>query len=115
MLCITTKLIVQWPRWVNVAGRSQLPLSPILSALPQLPAMPRIDSHNAVSCQLRSHALQQSARLFDHLVGESKQRGRNSEAEFLGGLEVDRQQELCRALNRQIRVRAFENAVNVSR
>jgi hypothetical protein len=39
------------------AIRTQLLRSQILSAVPQLPAMPRIDSHNAASCRDRTSPL----------------------------------------------------------
>src|SRR5262245_20390261 len=37
---------------------------------------------------------QQEVRLFDHLVGEREHRGRDREAERLGGLQIDRQRVL---------------------
>jgi hypothetical protein len=40
--------------------------------------------------------------LLDHVVGPHQQRGRNFEAERLGGLEVDDELEFGRLLDRQV-------------
>jgi hypothetical protein len=45
---------------------------------------------------------QQTASLFDHLVGDGEQRRRDSEAERSGSLHVDAQYELGRKLDGQI-------------
>ena len=45
---------------------------------------------------IATDAPQQTAPLFDHIVGGSKQRWRNSQAERLGGLKVDHKLELRR-------------------
>src|SRR6516164_7980753 len=51
----------------------------------------------------------------DHLVGAGYQRGRQVEAERLGGLEIDRQLDPGRELDRQIaRLGALENPVDVA-
>ena len=47
-------------------------------------------------CQKRTHALQQFRPLLDHLVGESEQRLRDTEAKCFCGLDVDHQLEFCR-------------------
>jgi len=44
--------------------------------------------------------MQQTAQLFDHLVGTSKERQRYGDAERLGSLEVDHQLYLHRLLHR---------------
>ena len=61
-----------------------------------------------------THALQQKASLFNHLVGTHEQRHRHVEAERFGGLEVDDQLELRRLLDWQIGgLLALENPAGV--
>src|SRR5215469_2989958 len=43
-----------------------------------------------------------ATRLFDDLIGAGEDRGRHSEAERLGGIEIDHQLEGCWLLDRQI-------------
>src|SRR5262249_47401856 len=56
------------------------------------------------------------ASLFDHLVGEREQLGRNVEAQHLGGLEIDDQLELGRLLDGEVGgLGAFQYLVHVLR
>jgi hypothetical protein len=53
------------------------------------------------TCHMQTHAPQQKG-LFDHLIGAGEQRGRHRQAQRLGGLEIDREFDLRRLLDRQI-------------
>jgi hypothetical protein len=63
----------------------------------------------SAKCQQRTSAL------FNHLAGTREQRGRHSEAERLGGLEVDCQLVLGRRLNRHVsRLFTFKDSIDVA-
>src|SRR5215467_7734605 len=64
--------------------------------------------------QKRTHAPQQMALLFDHVVGALPQEQRHVEAERLGAFQIDHQLELVRSLDGEFaRFCALEDAVTI--
>src|SRR6266852_6382320 len=62
----------------------------------------------------RSSPRWSSTRLFDHLVRAHEQRLRNRQPEYLRGLQIDDEVELCRLLHGQVcRLGAPQDSVNV--
>jgi hypothetical protein len=69
---------------------------------------------NRRSVPIATDAPQQTATLFDHVVGAGEQRGRHREAERLGGGQVDHEIELGRLLDRDIgRLGPAQNLVDI--
>lgn len=66
----------------------RFPMSDFMSARPQFQTYRRLAANDG-SGHLPTHAPQQTALLFDHLVGSGEQRRRDREAKGLGGLEID--------------------------
>src|SRR2546429_6596132 len=59
--------------------------------------------------------MQQVAPLLDHLVGAAEQRDWKSDAERMGGLEIDDQLGFCGLLHREVgRLLAFEDASGIA-
>ena len=74
----------------------------------------QLDRLGLKSAKTETHAPQQTASLFNHLVGAGKQHWRHSEAEGLSGLEVDDEFKLSWLLNGEVgRLRATQNLVDI--
>src|SRR5712691_3077986 len=75
----------------------------------------RAEFGGSALCQFRTHAPQQTAWLFDDLVGEREQRRRHGEAERLGRVGVDHQVELGGLHDRQVSgLLALENPADIN-
>src|SRR5262249_11983641 len=89
----------------------------VLSIGPFIPQERRKSGHSSTSqkCQFRTHAAQQIASLFNHLIGAYEQGRWHSEAEHLRSLEIDGQLEAGRLFDWKVAgPGAFENLVDVS-
>ena len=68
----------------------------------------------SAKCQTETHAPQQKQVLFDHLVGNSQEFVWNSQAQRLGGPEIDQKLKCCRLLDWQVAgVCALENPIHI--
>ena len=98
--------------------KRQMQCEPTGGLFPLFPKTGNVNAQqqNAALCQKRPNALQQTAPLFDHLVGALLKEPRHVEAERLRGLEIDRQLELDRGLDGKLaRLRALQDAIDVDR
>src|SRR5216684_213219 len=100
-------LLYQTRRFRHVRATSALPpIATINRTCRQVGSVPCADSCTAAN----------TTSLFNHLVSAGEQRGRDSEAECFGSLEIDDQLEFGRLLDRQIgRFCASEDLVHVTR
>jgi hypothetical protein len=75
-------LLPQWVKSATLTARRSLPVFPY----EQTSAAPVGMSQR---CQFRPHAPQQTASLFDHLVGAGEEYARHGQTERFGGFEID--------------------------
>ena len=84
-----------------------------MSALPRKQSLSDTTGMSAL-CQKRTCAPQQTAVLFDHLVGAGEHGRQNFEAKRLRGFQVDYQLVFRRRLHRQVAwLLALEDAIDV--
>src|ERR1700676_195147 len=97
-----------WVKIATLTARRSLPVFPY----EQTSAAPVGMSQR---CQEETHAPQQTASLFDHLVGASKDRLRQGEPQRLRCFEVDHQFIFGRPLDWQVsRLFPLENAIDIA-
>ena len=82
--------------------KRQMQCEPTGGLFPLFPKTGNVNAQqqNAALCQKRPNALQQTAPLFDHLVGEREELRWHFQTKCLGGLQIDDQFDLRELLDR---------------
>jgi len=97
----------KWSRNQVAVMSTSFPLCPRIQTLPDAVGTSHL-------CQQQTHAPQQSASLFDHLVGPRESIGERSTPECLRSLEIDDQLKFVRKFDRQVtRLGTFEDLHDV--
>src|SRR6516165_5656945 len=100
----------QCPLWVKSRHRSTSASCPLYPRKRTFVERVRMSA----LCQKRTHALQQTVSLFDHVIGALPQEQRHVEAERLSAFQIDHQLELVRSLDGELaRFCALEDAVTI--
>ena len=101
--------------WFRFCGPANQAVKPSICRADSLPDSDQnpLRSEMTRCAKKETHAPQQTASLFNHLIGAGEQHWRHSEAEGLGRLEVDDQFKLSWLLDREVgRLGAAQNLVD---